>query len=303
MKNDIEITPLVSIVVIAYNSEKYICETLDSCIDQTYENIEIIISDDGSSDSTLLKCKKWITDRKSNVEITIIENIENTGITKNCNRGLNKAKGEWIKFIAADDIIVPTGISDLISEVLTIKNNNLVVVFSEFKTFQNEDVQVYPDSFTQKVISEKISKKQILAMLIYFGNTAPGALINRKAINGVGGFDESYFLLEDIPLWYKFLINGHCFSFLRKITVLYRIHPNQATGSSLSAKLATDLRRFNKLNRKSGLIKNILYYHHALQIFTDESRGDRSKILMMIAKGISPIKILIYLHNKFINYR
>ena len=86
-------TPLVSIIVITYNSSKYVLETLESAYNQTYQNIELIISDDCSTDDTVEVCKKWVDEHKDRfVRSEIITTPVNTGIPVNCNRGLYKEK-------------------------------------------------------------------------------------------------------------------------------------------------------------------------------------------------------------------
>ena len=99
--------PLVSIIVITYNSAKYVVETLESAKAQTYRDIELIISDDCSSDDTVEICKNWMTDNLERfVRTELITFDHNTGISSNCNRGLTAAKGEWVKFIAGDDVLL-----------------------------------------------------------------------------------------------------------------------------------------------------------------------------------------------------
>jgi len=81
--------PLVSIIVITYNSAKFVLETLESAKAQTYQNIELIISDDGSTDNTVQICREWLKNNKEsfvNTELITVE--KNTGIPANCNRGV-----------------------------------------------------------------------------------------------------------------------------------------------------------------------------------------------------------------------
>src|SRR5215213_614705 len=98
--------PLISIIVITYNSESYVIETLESAKNQTYENIELIITDDGSTDETISLCQQWLTkNRHRFVRSEMITVEKNTGIPANCNRGVRAANGEWVKIIAGDDIL------------------------------------------------------------------------------------------------------------------------------------------------------------------------------------------------------
>ena len=95
--------PLVSIVVITYNSSKYVLETLESAKEQSYQNLELIISDDCSFDDTVAICRNWIAKNKERfVRIELLSVDKNTGIPANCNRGVKVAKGEWVKLIAGE---------------------------------------------------------------------------------------------------------------------------------------------------------------------------------------------------------
>ena len=101
MMNDIP----VSVVVITNNSVKCIIDTLESVKEQTYKNIELIVSDDGSTDETLTLVKEWLDINEGRfTHNSIVESEINTGITKNCNRGTKVAIGKYIKLIAGDDL-------------------------------------------------------------------------------------------------------------------------------------------------------------------------------------------------------
>ena len=89
--------PLVSIIVVTYNSSKYILETLESAKDQTYKNIELIVTDDSSKDNTVELCKEWMQKNSARfVRTEVITVPQNSGIAANCNRGVNAAEGTCI---------------------------------------------------------------------------------------------------------------------------------------------------------------------------------------------------------------
>lgn len=89
--------PLFSIIIITYNSSKYVLETLESAKKQTYQNIELVVSDDCSGDDTIKLCAQWIEDNKHRfIRATLVFSQENTGIAANCNRGLKTAKGDSV---------------------------------------------------------------------------------------------------------------------------------------------------------------------------------------------------------------
>ncbi|UBB88545.1 glycosyltransferase family 2 protein [Candidatus Kaistella beijingensis] len=90
-------------------------ETLESAKAQTYQNIELIISDDGSQDDTVEVCQNWLAENKERFVYSQIITVEkNTGIPANCNRGVKASKGEWIKLIAGDDAFTEDAFSNFV---------------------------------------------------------------------------------------------------------------------------------------------------------------------------------------------
>ncbi len=128
--------PLVSIIVITYNSSKYLIETLESAKAQTYQNIELIISDDASQDDTVEIYEKWIAENHERFVRTELITVEkNKGISANCNRGIRTSKGEWVKLIAGDDILMDDCIQDYINFINN--NQDAQVIFARVKFLKN----------------------------------------------------------------------------------------------------------------------------------------------------------------------
>lgn len=98
--------PLISFVVTSYNYEKYIIKTLESIKNQTYENIEIIVVDDKSSDNSVELIKKFI-DKNKDLPMKLIEHSENKGQMAAIQTGLALASGQFVSFIDSDDILIP----------------------------------------------------------------------------------------------------------------------------------------------------------------------------------------------------
>ena len=111
--------PLVSIAVVTYNSSKTVIETLDSIRDQTYLNIELIISDDCSKDDTVEVCRKWVEQNKDRFVRADVFNVEkNTGVSANFNRADAASRGEWGKPIAGDDLLLPNAIQEYVNYII-----------------------------------------------------------------------------------------------------------------------------------------------------------------------------------------
>ena len=108
---------LISVIVPVYNSEKYLKECINSILHQTYENIEIIIINDGSTDNSLLISQEL---QKEDKRIKII-NQKNSGVSYSRNKGIQEATGEYIMFVDSDDFIVQNYIELMYKEIT--KNN------------------------------------------------------------------------------------------------------------------------------------------------------------------------------------
>jgi len=217
----LEMEELITVAVIAYNSEKTIIETLDSINNQTYnkKNIEIIISDDGSSDNTLSLSREWkelYSDRFHVVKI--VSHDKNKGVTANCNQAWKLATGYWIKTIAADDLLLPDCIDLNVNYCIEHPATN--VLFSNMVSF-NQLGQ-------EEIIKHDVHKmsctleKQYINLLTECYLLAPTSFIKKKAFIDIGYGDQTYLMIEDYPLWLKFLIKGYRLDYLNKETVRYR---------------------------------------------------------------------------------
>ena len=227
--------PLVSIIVITYNSAKYVLETLESAKAQTYQNIELIITDDASQDDTVEICRSWLEENKERfVRTELVTVNENSGIPANCNRGLYASTGEWIKLIAGDDVLLPQCIELNIESILE-KNGLVQFSYQEEFIVENEKKRILKRvPFDSDVaFFEKSAKQQYETLLlgdnIYF---TPTSFINRKILIVLEAFDEEFRHIEDYPMWLKLTKNDFKLNFLDRKTVLYRVHSDSIYGSS-----------------------------------------------------------------------
>lgn len=221
-------SPLVSIVVVTYNSSKYITETLDSIAKQTYRNIEIIITDDFSIDDTVEVCEKWLSDNKGNfVRGILLKSDRNTGISANLNRGYLACNGEWVKEIAGDDLLLPDAIKDNIDYIQNCPEAKFV--FSdrkEFKIIENGMVDVLKAQKYSRDYFYTLSPADqywdlVIRNVCIFSCTA---FINKDVFFKLGGYDETIPMLEDYPMWIKCTKSGYKMYYFPKQTVLYRVH-------------------------------------------------------------------------------
>lgn len=215
---------LVSVVVVTYNFEEVVIETLESIKNQTYPRIELVITDDNSTDKTIENCKKWLDKNGNRFEnIIILENKKNNGPTKNYNIGLKASTGEWIKYIS-DDIMDSNFIEDAIN---IIGNNlNVEILFSRCKSFYGELKNkkfggVFPEN-KDLYKYELTSKEQLEYMLEGCFVAAPTNFIKKSLLEEMNYCDERYKFFEDYSLWIKILESGRKIYFNNKINLYYR---------------------------------------------------------------------------------
>lgn len=226
---------LVTIGVVAYNSAAFVVDTLESAKKQTYQNIELIISDDGSTDNTVELCEQWLSNNKNRfVRSQIITVPANTGTAGNCNRVLDNTKGEWLKLIAADDVLC----ADAISNYMECVNNSAEIeaLFGKAKFFYMKDgIRIEtPTKYTipKVFFSDTITaEKQYRILLKMFEGSAPTFFVRTSLLREVGGFDMKYPLQEDYPLYIKLTRSGHKLYLLNKETVFIRNNSQSVTRS------------------------------------------------------------------------
>lgn len=227
--------PLVSVPVITYNSAKFVLETLESIKAQTYQNIELIISDDCSADNTVELCKKWVDkNRERFVRTQIITSEVNTGVSANLNRAEAACQGEWVKGIAGDDLLMPNCIKDCVEYVQ--QHPNIIYMFGRIEAFGvNEEINKY---FIENIFDYSFFNMDVEAQLerLVFGeNCVPASTFfyNRQKSIDLGiRNDERIPLLEDWPKWINILEKGVKLEFMDKTLVKYRIHNTSISTSS-----------------------------------------------------------------------
>lgn len=253
---------LVSVVVITYNSEKWILETLESIKNQTYKNLEIIITDDSSNDKTIEISKKWIKENEKRfIRIKILESTYNQGLVKNLNKGIKVAKSNWIKLIAGDDILIDSCIEKNINYCKEKNYNNLFSKMIDFKNELNEENFIIENKDYSGFNNNVEEQFRILCK----GNfvLAPTGFFKKKIIEDMNYFDEKYPMVEDYPMWLKITEKGIKLNFLDEYTVYYRVHSNSISNTENKI-LNEKMYEFRKEIYKRYICKKIKdpYFHY-----------------------------------------
>jgi alpha-1,3-rhamnosyltransferase len=242
-------TPLVSVVVVTYNSSATVIETLESVKYQTFKNIELIVSDDCSKDNTTSIVERWMKDNgECFVNCLLINTPCNTGTAGNLNRGCKAAKGEWIKSIAADDRLLPQAIERYVN---FIKNNpDSDFVFSKVRGIGDQDAMKNCIWLESDKFFLRLNKYEQMILLCCW-NYIPAAtfFIKSNLLQNIGGFDESIPLIEDWPFLLKIVHEGYRFRYMPIITAEYRFSSQSISqpGHSFSKRYLNDYRKSKAL--------------------------------------------------------
>lgn len=228
--------PIVSISVITYNSSKYVLDTLESIKSQTYSPLELVVSDDCSTDNTVEICRKWIEENKSRFAgAKVISAPKNQGISANYNQGMDNCSGDYIKEIAGDDMLLPNCVEDYMDFVNTNPNANFCFGRAIVFDGTEERRKNYEQFFVYECFN--MSSEEQYKFLMESGNFICSATFfyNRKKMIELGiRNDERIPMMEDYPKWINILAHGGELSFLDKEVVKYRM---SSTGLSSQKEL------------------------------------------------------------------
>lgn len=212
--------PKVSVLMPAYNAGKYIAESIGGILKQTFQDFELIIIDDCSSDNTWNIMQEYA---KKDNRIIIFKNEKNLGIAGNRNRGVSLAKGEYVMWQDADDISVPERIgwqADYLD-----KNPEVGIVGGFLELFNDNGIIGVRKYFERDGDLRKI-------IFRYSPVAQPAAMIRRKCLDEVGEYDLKYPPAEDLDMSFR-IGKNYKFANIQGIVLKYREHPNSATFTRL----------------------------------------------------------------------
>ena len=211
-----------SIIMPAFNAEATICKSIQSVIDQTYDNWELIIINDGSTDNTLNIINNYL---KVESKITVINLESNIGLSNARNEGILKARGEFITFLDSDDIWYNTKLK--LQHEFHLLNPHCDFSHTNFDLIIDDKIR--PRSF--RLFSELGYKNRgnLYPQLVY--KNVIGILtvcIRKRLLKEVGLFDTNLWTFEDQDLWLR-VSNKTTFGYINKVLAAYRINNNGIT--------------------------------------------------------------------------
>ena len=229
---------LLTIVLTSYNHENYIEQAINSFLNQTFANFELIIVDDKSGDNSLNIIKKFTDPR-----IKIIALEKNSGVCNASNIGVASANGKYIKLFASDDIALPTMLE---KQVNFLENNpSYDAIFSSLEVI-DESGKILPKKtkkFAKFFTTQNRTKEEWLNHFFFKGNclAAPTMMVKKELLEKVGGFDQRLSQAHDFDMWVKCCIHGSNIYVLDEKLVQYRRQNNNKNLSCNTCKVRTRL--------------------------------------------------------------
>ena len=225
--------PLVTVFIPVFNCENYIRYCLESILNQTYKNLDILLVDDGSTDRSVEIIKNF-----SDPRIRLIENGENKGIPYTRNVGLREAKGKYMAIMDSDDLSDPHRIE---KQVLYLeKNPEIDAVSSFYKMFNGK---------TEKKVSLPVTKpEEIQIYLLFFNPIAnPASMVRLDAIRKYNmNYNPDYFVSQDYDFWARLSMVGKI-AIIPEYLLKYRIGHENITKKS----------KRDHIDRRKKIINNI----------------------------------------------
>lgn len=239
----------VSVIMSVYNAEKYLEESIESILNQTYKNFEFIIINDGSTDSSLKIIQEYM---KMDNRIKLISR-ENKGLVYSLNQGIKLAKGKYIARMDADDVALEDRLEK--QRVFLEKNNNIDIVASSINVFGDVDneTKIEIEKIFDSKINEDNMEKMFLDRCII---PHPTIMVKKEIFNVLNGYNESFKTAEDYDLWLRAIKAGFKIEKLHQKLLNYRVHNESKSKCEIKNNLMTKYVIFAKLNYLEDVIYN-----------------------------------------------
>lgn len=209
--------PLVSIIIPVYNKATFIRETLDSALAQTYLNTEIILVDDGSTDGSLEILEHYAKDFPKKIRLFA---QKNAGVSSATNKGIQMAKGDYIQFLDADDLLSPDKIKLQLrllegEDKLTMCSCEWVTFLGEPEKHQTWNLKVFKDySDPVEMVLDLYNQSEMMQPGVY--------LCTRELIQKAGPWDESLTINQDGEFFLRVMLQAKEVLFEPTVKVFYR---------------------------------------------------------------------------------
>lgn len=217
--------PLVSVLIPAFNAEKYVEQAIRSVLEQTHTNLEVIVLDDGSEDATA-----EVVGRCSDPRLRLVRNVENRGLASIRNQALDLAQGEYIAWLDADDRSSPCRLEVQVRHLQ--RNPAVGVVGSWVVGEQSTGFEIWKYPSHSSIVRARLLFDNPIAM--------SSALMRRAVLDSYEGrefFRAPFAPAEDYDFWVRVSSRGWRLANLRQKLTFYRVHPFQTSHLDKSRQL------------------------------------------------------------------
>lgn len=238
--------PRVSICIPTYNGEEFLAQALESALAQTYPNLEILVSDDNSTDRTLAIAQAF--ESRAAVDFRILSHAR-LGLVENWNFCIEKASGKYIKFLFQDDTLAPTCVEEMVT--LAEQDAAIGLVFAKRQVLLAASAQDDPHclfvyhgcqdvhaAWTQLIPVQPgdalLADPHLLEEPINKIGEPTAVLIRKAVFTEVGLFDPELKHLIDVDMWLRIMSRYHI-GFIDRTLATFRLHPNQQTNRNFEA--------------------------------------------------------------------
>jgi glycosyltransferase involved in cell wall biosynthesis len=236
--------PRVSIIIPVHNGATTIRETIESALGQTFTDFELIVIDDGSSDSTLAILHEFHDPR-----VKVVAGAK-SGLSSSRNRGLALAGGELIAFLDADDLWLPDKLKAQVAALDEHPDAGLAYVWTDYIDAAGRFMHPGQHACRAGWVLEPL-------LVGNFIETGSNPVVRRAAIDQCGSFDESLTAAEDWDLWLRVAMR-YRFIAVPQALVLYRVHPSSMSSSDVLRQERTCLQVINRTFREASVPQNLL---------------------------------------------
>ncbi len=213
--------PLVSIIVPVYNGSNYLKEALDSALAQTYDNVEIIVVNDGSCDD--LKTEQVALSYKEKIRYIA---KENGGSSSALNEGIRNMRGEYFSWLSHDDLYLPQKIEKQMDAMMEQNPEDTIIVCGG--TLMDKDGNSLM-SKPNKLSGFKSPSCALESLSHGKGINGCGVLISKAVLDRVGYFDEKMVYLNDLDYWWRLIFKNVNVFYMTEKLVKTRIHGQQVS--------------------------------------------------------------------------
>ncbi|WP_428026151.1 glycosyltransferase [Arcobacter sp.] len=293
-KRNKKIDPLVSIIITTYNRSNFLKRALDSAITQTYQNIEIIIVDDASSDDTNQIIKEYMSKDK---RIVYLKNPIQSGANVSRNKGIKYAKGRFIAGLDDDDEFTSNRISLLVNNYdknfSFITSNNIIVQDGHFINTEYKEIVSLKDMLYNNVIGNQ-------------------GLIEKERLLSVGLYDNKLLACQDYDMWMKLILKYGHIKVINEITQIIYLDSSYTRISTNSRKkflgyfafykkykylMSEKYRKFHLIRIYDIKSKNTIACELAIKLLISKIKSSKIKSFSIFGINSISIEIIKFMNN------